>query len=803
MGPDADPMTAVSFRAPKAGVDALHTDADPAAGECAGVDEPEEMARFTRWEADAQGGQRAVSALQLSGLHCAACAGIIEDALGRLQGVEQARVHAGSRRALVHWNPTLTRPSALLQAVRRAGYGAAPDVAVAARDLRRTEHRAALWRLFVAGFLAMQVMMLATPSYVAAEGDLAEDLRRLLNWGSWVLSVPVLWFAGMPFLQGAWTALRARRIGMDVPVALGIVAAFVASSAATFDPEGPWGREVYFDSLTMFLAFLWLGRYLELRTRHRAAQALESVLDALPQTAWRVLGDGTVEVVSVHRLQPGDRVRVPAGGTVPADGALLSPGADLSEALVTGESASVDRHRGETVLAGSANAGAPFEFLVERVGADTRHEAILALMREALTQRPAAALLADRWAGPFLWGVLMLAAGSAAAWSVWEPARALEIAVAVLIVTCPCALWLATPATLVAAAGGLAGRGVLLRRLDTLESMAAVRQVFFDKTGTLTEDRLRLSSTELLEGAAHAGVADAARAGELAAALARWSSHPASRALAAADPGGLQPVAWEDVVEAPGCGLAGRDERGRHWRLGRHDWALMASSVNTPEADHSLPTHGQEPSGVWLVLACEGRAVAGFTLAEVPRGDAPAAVEGLRKLGVRVVLLSGDTAPRTQALARATGCDDWMAGASPEGKLQALRVGQGAGAPVAMVGDGLNDAPVLAAADVSLAMGHGALAAREAADAVIVSGRPSGVLDLTHAARRTRAIVRQNMIWAVVYNLACIPLAMVGWMPPWAAGLGMAGSSLLVLLNAQRAAGSPDVPAQGAAAPRA
>ena len=252
--------------------------AQPAEQTLRALDEPEEIARFTRWEQGADGRRCGVSGLQLAGLHCAACAGLIEDALLRVPGVSDARVNASARRALVRWDPAVTRPSALVEAVQRAGYGAAADVAAAARELRRDEHRAALWRLFVASFLAMQVMMLATPSYVAPEGDLSPDLRSLLNWGSWVLSLPVLGFAGMPFLKGAWHSLRARRIGMDVPVALGLLGAFVASSAATFDPAGAFGHEVYFDSLTMFLAFLWLGRYLEVRMRHRAAEALEAAV---------------------------------------------------------------------------------------------------------------------------------------------------------------------------------------------------------------------------------------------------------------------------------------------------------------------------------------------------------------------------------------------------------------------------------------------------------------------------------------------------------------------------------------------
>ena len=756
----------------------------------AAVDEPEEVARFTRWQSDAAGARIGVSSFQLSGMHCAACAGIIEQAVAGLEGVHEVRVSASAQRATVHWDPARTRPSQLIEAVRRAGYEAAPDAAVAARELRRQEHRHTLWRLFVSGFLAMQVMMMATPSYVAAPGELSDDLRQLLNWGSWILSVPVLWFAGMPFLRGAWFSLRSRRMGMDVPVALGLLVTFIASTASTFDPAGPFGPEVYFDSLTMFLAFLWLGRFLEMRSRHRAAERLESTAASMPQTAWRVSGDGTTEQLSVHRLQVGDRLRVPRGGVVPADGELLGDGADVSEALITGESAAVTRRRGEGLWAGSLNLGVPFDMQVARLGADTRHDAIVALMREALSSRPASVRLADRWAGPFLWAVLVLAALAGLAWWIIEPARALWVMVAVLIVTCPCALSLATPSTLVAAAGGLARRGVLLRRLDTLEAMSGVQQVFLDKTGTLTEDRLELRDVHLLDLAV---VATEREALEIAASLAAWSAHPLSRALVQALalehargaqqlPRDAEASVWTGLQETPGAGLQALDAQGRAWRLGSPAWALGGGDAGT-SALGGLRAGGQHG----VVLSCQGLSVAAFGFEEFMRDGAQDAVLSLRRAGLRLSLLSGDSRVRVQALAERLGLQACEAGLSPEDKLSMLKQAQAAGLSSAMVGDGLNDAPVLAAADVSVAMGHGALAAREGADAVIVSGRLDALADFHRTARRTMGIVRQNLSWAVAYNAICIPLALVGWMPPWAAGLGMAGSSLLVMLNAQRA----------------
>jgi Cu2+-exporting ATPase len=611
-------------------------------------------------------------------------------------------------------------------------------------------------------------------------------MRALLNWGSWVLTLPVLGFSGAPFLRGAVHSLAQRRLGMEVPVAIGLLVTFVASTVATFDPTGLLGHEVYFDSLTMFLAFLWLGRFLEMRSRHRAAERLESTAGAMPQTAWRVAEDGSTLQVSLHRLVVGDRVRVTRGGVVPADGELLADGADVSEALITGESAAVSRRRGEDLWAGSLNLGAPFDMRVVKLGADTRHDAIVALMREALSSRPASVRLADRWAGPFLWAVLALAALAGLAWWFIEPARALWVVVSVLIVTCPCALSLATPSTLVAAAGGLARRGVLLRRLDTLEAMSSVQQIFLDKTGTLTEDRLQLRRVKLLDTRT---VATEAQALMLAAGLAQWSAHPLSRALAEAhtpdrafehahephaDPAGL--AIWRGVSETPGAGLQAMDAQGRRWRLGSVAWAVEEAGPDTG----AVNGHG-------VVLSCMGRPVATFSFEEFMRGGAQDAVSRLAGAGLRLALLSGDSAGRANVLAQRLGLQECHAGLSPEDKLSLLRQAQARGLKCAMVGDGLNDAPVLAAADVSVAMGHGALAAREGADAVIVSGRLDALAELHHTAHRTMAIVRQNLSWAVAYNAICIPLALAGWLPPWAAGLGMAASSLLVMLNAQRA----------------
>ena len=736
------------------------------------LDDPLEFAQFSRSGVDAQGRIHCKSGLQIGGISCAACSGILESALMGVDGVLQARVSAASARASVCWDPARTRPSVFIAAIRAAGYDAVPDAAAPARELRRHEHRQALWRWFVAAFCSMQVMMLATPSYVAGAGDLAPDLRQLLNWGQWLLTLPVVVFAAGPFFRAAWRGLRLRRIGMDLPVALGIGVAFGASMGATFMPGGAFGHEVWFDSVSMFVAFLLGARYVELRARHRAQGDLEAALAAMPATARRELDAGGVETVSIRRLRPGDRVQVPLGELFPADGNLIDGATQADEALLTGESTPVPKQAGSALVAGSVNLGAPARLKVERVGADTRYEAIVAMMRDALTQRPAAVQLADRWAGPFLWAVLLLAAGAAAAWSLIDPARALPVAVAVLVVTCPCALSLAAPAALVAAAGGLARRGVMIRRLDAIEGLAGVDRLFVDKTGTLTEAQGGAASVLPLPGAA-VDPAILQAAASAAGALAACSTHPLSQATANAIP--ATPLPLTAVQEHAGRGLEGLDAGGRRWQLGSPTWLGVAAA----------------PADARALVAVDGRPVAMVVVAETLREGVAASLAALAADGLPATLLSGDRSARVQRLAAEIGLSEGIGDASPQDKLNAVAAAQAAGHRVLMVGDGVNDAPVLARADVSLAMGQGALVARAQADAVVVSGRWRDVVRARATARKTLRIVRQNLAWAVAYNLVGIPLAVVGWLPPWAAGLGMALSSMTVVLNALRAAADP------------
>jgi Cu2+-exporting ATPase len=738
------------------------------------LDDPQEWAAFSH--PDAHNPELVESNLVVDGITCSACAITIEQALRAMPGVLRADVSAATRRATVLWSPASVQPSGWMGAIRKVGYRPVPANDSSARAARLQESRTALWRWLVAGLCMMQVMMYAYPAYVALPGDLSAESERLLRWASWVLTLPVMLFSCGPFFRSALRDLVQRRISMDLPVAIALAITFAVSSAGTFDPQGMFGREVFFDSLTMFVFFLLTGRWLELRLRDRTAGALESMVNRMPDAVQRQRPDGSFEAVAVRRLVVGDVLRVLPGEAIAADGVITRGTTMVDQALLTGESKPVACETGAHVMSGSFNLSGVIELRVAKTGGDTRFAAVVALVHSAATAKPRLAQLADRIAKPFLIVVLLAATCAAAYWWPAGPGHALMVAVAVLIVTCPCALSLATPTAMLAAAGSLARGGVLVRRLQALEALAGVDSVVFDKTGTLTRDGLRLDEVTMREGVTRAQVL------AMAGAMARQSLHPVSRALADAAAAQGQGGNWlaTDVTEHAGMGVsatvhpAGDDASHASMRLGSRRFCGLSDA--DPE---SGLTHLVDSSG-WLGT---------FTLRQDMRLDAASTVSELVRDGLQVHMLSGDKLEAAQQVAGALGIASVLAECSPDAKLAFLRTQQAAGRRVAMVGDGLNDAPVLAGADVSFAMGHATPLAQSQADFVVQGGQLERIAQTLRLARRTMRVVRQNLGWALAYNMACIPLAVVGWIPAWLAGLGMAGSSLLVVLNALRLAG--------------
>jgi len=707
------------------------------------------------------------AALILEGITCAACVWLNEQHVAALKGVTAISINYATRRARVRWDDREIHLSDILAAVQAIGYRAYPYDEARSEQIAKRERRTALWRLFVAGFGMMQVMMYAIPAYVAGEGDMTADIEQLLRWASFVLTLPVVLYSAAPFFQRALRDIRLKRLGMDVPVALGVGSAFLASCWATFTASG----EVYFDSVAMFVFFLLCGRYLEMIARQKAVRGVESLGKVLPVFADRLLADGAEERVPVSTLIVGDRVRVKPGEAIPADGVVAGGRSAADESLLTGESRPVSKAPGDPVTGGSINISSPIEVLIERVGDSTRLAAIMRLMERASAEKPALVQLADRIAVRFIAFLLVVAVSSGIGWYLVDPDRALWVFVSVLVVSCPCALSLATPAALTVASDAMARLGVLVTRGHAIEALAKADTFMFDKTGTLTEGRMRLAEVRL------APEMSRERASALAAALESGSEHPIASALREASSGSGR---VQDVRASTGEGVEGVVE-GVRYRIGRERFVSALVGVALPET-----LRGGDARHTTVYLGSEQDWWAAFDCADVPRGDAGEMLRRLESDGLRTGVLSGDAPSTVAAFAQALNLADARGGLTPQGKHDAIKALQDDGRVVAMVGDGVNDAPVLAQAHVSIAMGEGTELARTQADVVLLGGRLSALTEGVELARKTFRIIRQNLAWAFGYNVIAIPLAVAGWVTPWMAGIGMSASSLLVVLNALR-----------------
>ncbi|MFN3398450.1 MAG: heavy metal translocating P-type ATPase, partial [Sulfurimicrobium sp.] len=656
-------------------------------------------------------------------------------------------------------------------AVSDIGYIAHPFDPGRSDDIHRRERNAAIKRLAIAGLGMMQVMMYALPTYTAT--DMTDEIRRLMSWASLVLTIPVVLYSAWPFFIGAWRDLRRRTLGMDVPVALGVGAAFSASVYSTVTGGG----EVYFDSITMFVFFLLTGRFLEMGARRKAADAAEKLVKMLPAMASRLPAypaNQTDELVAVSSLSAGEYLLIRPGESVPADGVVAQGVSRVDESLLTGESRPVAKNVEERLIAGTINVDSPLVMRIEGLGQDTVLSGIVRLLDRALAEKPALAQVADRVATWFVLALLLVAAGTGVAWYFIEPARALWITVAVLVVSCPCALSLATPAALTAATGSLTRLGLLTTRGHALETLAMATHFVFDKTGTLTSGKMTLLETITL------GDAGRDRCLAMAAALERASEHAIANAIAAAAADCEDRFSIEGITNLPGSGIEGRIG-GQRYRLGRP--AFVAELCGTPAPDALL--HVEEGATV-VALGSENGWLALFALGDTLRPDAASLIKGLQQRGKTVVLLSGDQEDAVQQVAQQLGIPEARAAMTPQGKLDYVRGLQREGAVVAMVGDGVNDAPVLAAAGVSIAMGGGTQVARASADMILLSERLLHLLAGVDISRKTSRIIRQNLAWAFLYNLIAIPLAALGHVTPWMAGIGMSASSLMVVLNALR-----------------
>jgi Cu2+-exporting ATPase len=729
-------------------------------------DHPEIQRTFVR----RTGAHEHEAALILEGIVCAACVWLNERHVSRLPGVLEVQVNYATHRARVRWDDSRIRLSEILQAIHHIGYTAHPYDPARQQVARERERRAQLRRIGIAGVLGMQVMMLSITLYIGDWSGMEDEFRRFFRWLGLLLTAPVLLYSGAPFLSGAWRDLRNRSVGMDVPVALGILVAFGGSVHATLTGHG----EVYYDSVVMFIFFLLVSRYFELMARKRGAEIAENLDRALPAMATRLERAGdreTREIVPASELQPGDRVLIRPGAAVPADGTVESGRSGVSEALLSGESTPLAKATGDRLIGGSINMESPLVMRVDRTGLDTVLAEITRLLEQAQQEKPALTQLADRAAAWFVLVVLGLA--GAVGWYWWQqaPDHWLPVLVAVLVVTCPCALSLATPTAISAATGTLLARGLLTTGSARLETLARATHVVFDKTGTLTV------GIPVIDSIACDSVHDEAELLQIAAALEAHSEHAAARAICARVAG--NPLTADAVTNSPGAGLSGR-VLDRTWFIGSAAFVAEHCAAGRGFAAPAADGNTQ------ILLADSERVHARLSLRDTVRPDAPAAIRDLQQAGQQVILMSGDNTAAVQAVAGALGIDTALAELKPADKLREVQRLQQEGAVVVMVGDGINDAPVLGAADVSIAMQDAARISQASADMILLSDRLQGLSSGVRLAQHTLRIIRQNLGWAIGYNLVALPAAALGYVAPWMAAIGMSSSSLLVVLNALR-----------------
>jgi Cu2+-exporting ATPase len=714
------------------------------------------------------------STFTVEGIRCAACVWLIEHRLAKLPGVDSAQLNVATERLYVRWRSDSCQPGDILGALHTIGYVAYPYDAGRHGDMQRIAARTLGRQLFVAGLSMMQVMMYVAPAYLADDGTLDDSMASLMRWASLLLTLPAICYSALPFWRGAWTSLRARTPGMDLPVAIGIAAAFGASVLATVSGRG----DVWFDSVTMFIFLLLCSRYLELRARRKAGAALERLQHALPASASLLENypaSRAATIVRAAALAVDNIIVIKPGEAVAADSVIIEGRTTLDLSLLSGESAPVAKQEGDPIPGGAINAGAVILARVTRRAQDSTLSDLVKLIQRAGGDKPRIALWADRVAAWFVAGLLLFALAAFGFWfwfDGYSVARAWPIAIAVLVVSCPCALSLATPTALAAATDKLLRQGVLITGAQTLETLHRATHVVLDKTGTLTYGRPVVQHIEAL------GAMRAEFCLQVAAALEADSAHPLARAItAAANQASREHWRAATVQETPGCGLEGMVHN-RRYRLGS---AHYVAGLSGPP-----PPHRVDEDDTPVYLGAEGQWLACLRLQDGLRPDAQATVDYFRHAGKTVVLLSGDYDVLARRVGDQLGIETTAGGYLPADKLNFVQQLQRRGCVVAMVGDGINDAAVLGAADVSFAMGGGAALAQAHADAVLLNGRLGAVADSARVAASTMRVIRQNLAWATVYNVIAIPAAALGWLNPWLSGVGMALSSAVVVINALR-----------------
>lgn len=746
-------------------------------------DNEEVQRSFVQSHADRKSGHtvRAAS-LILEDIRCAACLWLNEQHLRGLDGVLDVDLDYASQRARVEWDPERIKLSEILESIAAIGYIAYPYDASHRQQLLKDQKRRDVNRLIFAGFIGMMVMQFAVATYLFptmfAPDTLGNDVwERVGRWTSLFGVITLLAYPAQDFFVGAWRDLKARRLGMDVPIVLGMLTALFGSVVSTVKESG----EVYYDSIAMFIFLLLIARYVEMRGRVSAADALDRLARVVPDTARRVGNNGEVETVPIFELQPGDRVQVQAGENVPVDGLLLEGESSFDESLLTGESLPLHKQPGDMLIGGSGNREQNILMEVTRLSESSTANEIRNLLEKGMKDRPSYAILADRAAGWFVGIVLTIAAITATAWTLIDPDQALQNTIAVLIVTCPCALAMATPVAIAIGAGRFAQQGILPLRMSAMEHFAQGDVMVFDKTGTLTYGNPELTDLVTFADQSREDILNISASLESA-----NEHHPVARAVRkAADRSDLDITGLHHVS---GKGVQGQWQ-GQQWRFGSPEY--LAQDHSFTEQQQTQLNQLRAASGLVVALGNAHGLVALLVLNDELRPGAETLIEGLKQAGIgEFAVLSGDHQSNVDRVAKQIGLNEAGGEAhghySSEDKLNWIQAKQKQGRKVIMVGDGINDAPTLAAANISLSFAGATEMAQSHSDYLLLGDDLSSLTTARQLAHKTRRIILQNLTWAAGYNFLAVPAAAMGYIPPWGAAIGMSLSSLLVVLNALR-----------------
>jgi Cu2+-exporting ATPase len=699
-------------------------------------------------------------------IHCASCCWLIEQHLSQLSGVQQVQSRLDNHKLIIRWKKNALKPSKIFAALAQIGYSALPWQPTQQQQRSEQQQQQLLRRLGVAGILAMQIHMIAMGQYFGAD----DSMQHWLNSVALLLSLPLWFYCADPFFRNVWRNLKSFHSGlrsgsmklltasMDLPVVLAIVSAAIVSVTSVIRQTS----DLYFDSIAMFVFLLLGARYLE--AQGRARMAIQAQEPQLPNTCTRLNPDGSEQRIAIRELQQDDRVLV-AAGQIPVDGIVLRGSATVDQSSITGEFVPVTKSVGDQVIAGTNFLQGELLLHVTASG-DNCHIAQLHRRMEQALSRKSNNTIYDRVAQWFTPAVLLIAVSSALFWAWQDASRTLTVFLAVLVASCPCALSLAIPAALTAATLQLRKRGILVTGSHVLHKLPDIHAIAFDKTGTLTQGRMQILQTEIFTGIPEKECLAIAQV------LESHSTHPVASAFNNHGTAAAEANKVDNIVH---CGIEGTVD-GKHYRLGKIAWCTSNSAEQQPE----------NTSGITVGLASENQLLARFLLGDTLRNDAVDCIRALQKNGMHCTIISGDNSLAVETIAKQLGITDLHRNCTPEQKVEQLASIKNHYGPVAMVGDGINDGPVLAHADVSLALAEASQTAQLAADVVLLNNRLSDVLALQQVALQTRSIARQNLAWALLYNISILPFAAAGLLPPVAAALGMAASSLLVTLNALR-----------------